>query len=360
MTNVLLAYSGSLDTTICLHWLASVKGFKVHTFSANLGQFEELPLLAEKAISLGATASHITDLRERFVKEFIYPCIRANAVYEEGYYLFSALSRPLIVEELIKIARDEACEFIAHGSRGIGNDYIRFENCVKALAPELKIITPLIELGLKGFNDDLKYVSDNNIKVEGIKKAIYNVEQNLWGSNIQLREFSLWDEPPREAYLLTVPVLETLDKVTQLELGFEGGLPKTLNAEEIPPLKLIDTLSKIGGRNGIGRYDIVESRLTGVKTREIYEAPAATIIYSAHKALEAITLDRDTLHYKDTFSKKYAELIYEGKWFTALRQGIDSFFQSIQEKVTGTVKLNLYKGKITVSGIKSPFSLIKT
>lgn len=359
MVKVALAYSGGLDTAICAYWLKNVKGFKVYTFSANIGQFTHLEPLAEQAIELGAIAAHIADIREKFICDFIHPCIRANAQYEQGYYLSSALSKPLIIQELVNIAKDEGCEFIAHGSRSIGNDSIRIENCIKVLALELGILTPLGDIGLTTPQEDISYAKSHNIKIRSERETIYNMEQNLWGSNFQIRNKDLWEKPPQDTYFLTTPVEESPNKVTNVEIEFEMGLPLGLNGERLPPVKLIDKLNKIGGQNAIGRYDVIENRLSGIKTREIYEAPAATILYTAHKILESITLEKELVHFKDNLSYQYGKLVYEGKWFTPLREGLDAFFKNIQEKVSGIIRLNLYKGNLTVTCLKSPNSLYK-
>jgi argininosuccinate synthase len=358
MPKVALAYSGGLDTTLCVHYLRHTKGMKVYTFSANVGQPEYLAPLAERAVELGAAAAHLADLREKFVREYIFPCIRANAVYEQGYFLFSALSRPLIIEELVKIAEEEGCEFIAHGSRGIGNDMLRIENCIRAVAPSLHVLTPLVELGLRGPKDDLEYARKNGINFDSEKQTVYNIEQNLWGNNIQLRDVNdTWEEPPKDTYILTVPAADAPSKPTVLEIDFRQGDPVAVDGEELGPVKLIDTLNKIGGRCAIGRFDVVENRISGLKTREIYESPAAAILLTAHRALESIALEREALHFKDSLSQRYADLVYEGKWFLSVRTGLDAFFSKINENVTGTVRLSLCRGALLVTGRKSPHTL---
>jgi len=358
MHKVALAYSGSLDTTLCVHFLRQVKGMKVYTFSANLGQPEYLAPLAERAVELGAAAAHLADLREKFVRDYIFPCIRANAVYEQGYFLFSALSRPLIVEELVKIAEDEGCEYLAHGSRGIGNDMLRIENCIRAVSPSMRIITPLVELGLRSPKDDLEYAKKTGLRIESERQAVYNVEQNLWGNNIQLREMKdTWEEPPKDTYILTVPPESAPAKPTVIEIDFKGGDPVAVDGEEPGPVKLIETLNKIGGRCAIGRFDVVENRISGLKTREIYESPAAAVLLMAHRALESVTLEREVIHFKESLSQRYADLVYEGKWFLSVREGLDAFFAKINQNVTGTVRLSLCRGAVTVTGRKSPHSL---
>jgi len=354
MPKVVLAYSGSLDTIICLHFLKNVKGFKVYTFSADIGQFIQLEPLAEEATELGATTAYIADLKNKFAKDFVYPCLRANARYENGYFLFSALSKPLIVQELVRIAREEECEFIAHGSRGIGNDSYRFENCIKAIASELKIIAPLSEIGLKNSKDDISFAKEHNIKINCTKEGIYNIEQNLWGCNIQIRDKNFWCPPPLSTYLLTVPISEAPDAETFIEIEFEKGLPTRLNGEEAKPEVLIDKLNKIGGKNAIGRYDMIEDRISGVKTREIYESPAATILYTAHMLLESAVFKKEMLDITGILSNEYANLVYKGEWFSLAKKGLDAFFENINVQVTGKVKLALHKGNIIVKEINSP------
>lgn len=358
MPKVALAYSGSLDTTICIHYLRHVRGMKVYTFSANVGQPEYLEPLAERAVELGAAAAHLADLRDKFAQDYILPCIRANAVYEQGYFLFSALSRPLIVEEVSRIAEEEGCGFIAHGSRGIGNDMIRLENCIRAVAPGVEILTPLVDLGLRSPVEDLEYAKKNTIPCESERQALYNVEQNLWGCNVQLRGIKdTWEEPPKDTYMLTVPPSEAPARPAVLEIDFRKGDPVAVDGEEMTPARLVEYLNKVGGRCAIGRFDVVENRISGLKTREIYESPAAAILVAAHRALESITLEKEVTHFKELLSQKYADLVYEGKWFLPLRAGLDAFFARVNENVTGTVRLSICRGALTVTGRKSPHTL---
>ncbi len=358
MPKVVLAYSGGLDTTICVHYLRHVKGMKVFTFSANLGQPEYLEPLAEQAVELGASAAHLADLREKFAREFIVPCIRANAVYEQGYYLFSALSRPLIIRELVAIAQEEGCDAIAHGSRGIGNDKIRLANAIRALGPDFDVLEPLVELNLRTPSDDLAYAREHGLQVESERRTLYNVEQNLWGSNIQLRGLSdTWEEPPRDTYVMTSSPADAPNKPVSVEIGFEAGVPVRLDGAETKLVALIDRLNKIAGRAGVGRFDVIENRIGGLKTRELYEAPAACVLIAAHRALEALTLDKPILHFKEGMSRAYADLVYEGNWYAATREGLDAFFAKINDRVTGDVRVTLFKGALTVAGRRSPNSL---
>jgi len=356
MSKVVLAYSGSLDTTICLHWLRTVKGMRVYTFSANVGQPEHLEPLSERALALGAVSAHIADLRDRFAWDFILPCIRAGTVYEQGYHLSSALSRPLIIQELVDLAQEEGCAMIAHGSRGLGNDSIRFRNCVRALAPDLQIIAPLHELGHDAPEDDLEYARAHDLPVESVRQTLFNIEENLWGANIQFRGADPWATPPRETYRMTLPPENTPDTPTGLEIGFEKGIPVSLDGKPHAPVSLIQSLNRLGGAHGVGRADMIENRITGRKTREIYEAPAAEILAAAHRALENLVLERALLHFQEMVRIRYADLVYEGHWFTLLRESLDAFFARTQECVTGTVQCRLFRGRADVARVESTFS----
>lgn len=343
---VVLAYSGGLDTDICIRWLQQ-QGFKVFALLTHLGQSNYLEPLGKKAVGLGATSAHIADLRHNFINSFIFPALKANACYEKGYFLGPALSRPIIVQELVRMAAEENCNFVAHGSGGVENDLSRFEKLLQSLAPELKIIAPLKELNLRTIEEIMHYAQVNDISIDKIKHVKYNIEENIWGINIQVYpEADLWKEPPFDTYLITTPLEETPDKPTVLEIGFEKGVPVLLDSERTNIVKLIETLNKIGGRNAIGRVEMVENKISGEKIREIYEAPAATILYTAHQALEEIILDKQTSHFKETLSRKYAELVYEGTWFIPFRQALDRFFDDINEKILGLVKLKVFKGNL--------------
>lgn len=363
---VVLAYSGGLDTTICLHWLQQ-KGYKVITLLAQLGQHQYLEPDGEKALNVGAADVHIIDLRQRFIKDYIWPTLKANAKYESGYLLSSALTRPLIAEELIRIANDENCSFVAHGARGIGNEHIRFENSILTLdparlagGPKIKIIAPLKELGLNSVKDDVDYARNNHLPLERIKYTLYNMEENLWGLNIHLGSITdvqtvkkepKW-ETPSDTYIITTPIMETSDTPIILEITFRKGEPTQLDAKKMNSLELINLLNRIGGRTAIGRWEMIEHKISGEKTLEVYEAPAATILYKAHQALEEIALDKELLHYKNSLSQKYGELVYDGFWFSPLRHALDKFFEYTQQSVTGSVKMKLLKGNMTVIGRK--------
>lgn len=359
MAKVALAYSGRLDTDICIWYLRNVLGMKVITFSANVGQPEYLEPLAERAVQTGAFAAHLADLRERFVQDFIFPVIKANAVYQGHYHLFSALARPLIMDELIDIARDEGATAIAHGGHSTGNDAMRFEKIAHDLAPEMKILTPLQDLGLKNTEDDIAYAKEHNIPVNTNKRVMRNVEQNLWGANIQLHECASWDPPPKDAWILTVPATQAPNRPILIEVEFEAGVPVGMDGERVPPVKLIEKLTKLGGRSGVGWYDVIEDRIRPKKVREVYEAPAAAIIHEAHRALEALTLEKNARQLTERMASRYAELVYEGRWFSGLRRSLAQFYEELNRPITGDVRIQLYRGHIDVLGAKSPNSIYR-
>lgn len=361
MNRVVLAFSGGLDTTICLHWLRAVKGYRVICFSAQLGQFESFEELGEKAIEVGAVAAQIEDLRERFVTEYIFPSIRASAVYEEGYLLGGALSRALISEELVRLAREENCNVIAHGCRGVGNDAIRFERHLQQLAPDLRIVAPLAQLRLKTPKADIEYARRHGIRFDAPKRTLFNIDQNLWGSNIQLGFVQdTGRQPPQGTYVLTSPPEEAPDRPEDITIEFEAGLPRGLDDAKVASVAIMEVLNQLGGKHAIGRFDVIENRISGIKSRELYEAPAAWIIYRAHRALEELVLNREMLHFQKLLSQKYAELVYEGLWFNEFRRALDAFFERGQHRVTGSVQVRLYKGSVHILGRRSPFSLFRS
>ncbi|MBI4577645.1 MAG: argininosuccinate synthase [Planctomycetes bacterium] len=357
MAKVVLAYSGDLDTAVTLHWLRHKQGHEVATFSANLGQGRYLEPVGEVAIEAGAVMAHVGDLRQKFVEDFIVPVIRSGARYESGYFLSSALSRPLIVAEMIKIAVEDGYEFIAHGGSHLGNDAVRFETCARALNPRIQILAPLRE-GPFGTYEDLRdYALRNEVRHAG-GDARFGVERNLWGRSVVCRETrDPWVDIPEEAFELTRRAGEAPAEGVSLTVGFEEGVPRTLNGEPVSRLALLERLNEIGGGHGVGRVVAVENRLTGLKSREVYEAPAATLIHVAHRALEDLTLGKELLHYKPLLSRKYAELVYNGLWFTELRRALDAFFLETQRYVTGEVRLRLQGTSCSAAGVRSDYSL---
>jgi len=358
MKKVVLAYSGGLDTSIIIPWLKETYGYEVIAMAADLGQGEELAPLQEKAIKSGASKLYIEDLREEFLTEFIFPTLKAGAVYEGNYLLGTSFARPLIARRLVEIAEQEGAVAIAHGATGKGNDQVRFELSVKALNPDLEIIAPWRIWDLKSREDCIDYAEARGIPVPVTKDRPYSMDRNLWHLSHEGGDLEdPWNEPKRDLYLLGVSPEDAPDEATYLELGFEQGVPTTLNGEKIAPVALLETLNEIGGKNGIGIVDMVENRLVGMKSRGVYETPGGTILYMAHQALEHLTLDRLTLHYKEQIALKYAEIVYDGVWYSPLREALDAFVNVTQKNVTGTVRVKLYKGNCTSAGVKSPYSL---
>jgi len=358
MKKVVLAYSGGLDTSIIIPWLKETYGYDVIAMAADLGQGEELAPLQEKATKSGASKLYIEDLREEFITEFIFPTLKAGAVYEGNYLLGTSFARPLIARRLVEIAEQEGAIAIAHGATGKGNDQVRFELSVKALNPDLEIIAPWRIWDLKSREDCIDYAEARGIPVPVTKDRPYSMDRNLWHLSHEGGDLEdPWNEPIRDLYLLGVSPEDAPDEATYLELGFEQGVPTTLDGKKIGPVALLETLNEMGGKNGIGIVDMVENRLVGMKSRGVYETPGGTILYMAHQALEHLTLDRLTLHYKEQIALKYAEIVYDGVWYTPLREALDAFVNVTQKNVTGTVRVKLYKGNCTSAGVKSPYSL---
>lgn len=353
---IALAYSGGLDTSVILKWLKENYQAEVITMIADLGQREDWDRLIKRAYKTGASKVYVEDLREEFVRDYIYPALKADAIYESKYLLGTALARPLIAKRLIEIARLNSCDALSHGATGKGNDQVRFELTFKALAPELKIIAPWREWELKSRQDEIIYAKRHGIKID--QERPYSIDQNLWHTSYEggiLEDLtSTLDE---DSFLLTRSPDRAPDEPSFVEIYFEEGIPKKVNNKELSPVDLIQSLNKVAGVNGIGRVDLVEDRVIGIKSRGVYETPAGTLLYIAHKELEHLTLDRETLHYKELISKKYAELIYYGLWYSPLRSAFDAFIDVIQKSVTGSIRLRLYKGNCIVETRNSPYSL---
>ncbi|HEY8499775.1 MAG TPA: argininosuccinate synthase [Clostridia bacterium] len=356
---VVLAYSGGLDTSIIIPWLKENYDYEVIAMAADVGQGEELEPLKEKAVKTGASKIYIEDLKEEFVTEYIFPTLKAGAKYEGKYLLGTSFARPIIAKRLVEIAKKEGAVAVAHGATGKGNDQVRFELTVKALAPELKIIAPWRIWDIRSREDAIDYATARNIPIPVTKKDNYSRDRNLWHLS---HEGSELEDPANEPYYdrllkLSVTPENAPDKPVYIEIEFEKGIPVKLNGSAKKPVELIMVLNKIGGENGIGIIDIVENRLVGMKSRGVYETPGGTILYAAHRELELLCIDRDTLHYKDILSHRFAELVYYGQWFTPLREAISAFVDSTQKTVTGKVRLKLYKGNIIPAGSESPYSL---
>lgn len=358
MDKVILAYSGGLDTSVCIQWLKEKKNLNVITFSADVGQGDDFEELCERALNTGASSAHVSDLKEELVTDYIFPSIRANAVYEDNYFLATALSRPLIAREMVNLAEEHSCWYFSHGCTGKGNDQVRIEAGIAALAPNKKIIAPLREWDLESREAEIDYARRFTIPVPVTKESPYSIDSNLWGVSIECGALEdPWNAPPEDAYRITVSPEKAPDKPEVIEIEFADGIPVALNGNPKKPVALIEELNKVAGAHGVGRSDMVENRLVGIKSREVYEAPAAEVIFRAHKALEALVLDRETLHFQDILSRRYAEIVYNGLWFSTLREALDSFFSRTQKYVEGVVRVRLYKGTCTVTGRKSGYSL---
>ena len=356
---VVLAYSGGLDTSVCLKWLQEEYKAEVITFTADLGQGKELDPVEGIAKGTGAIKVYIEDLREEFVREYVFPALQAGAIYESKYMLATALARPLIGKRLAEIADAEGADAVAHGCTGKGNDQVRFDVTAMALNPGLKVIAPVREWAMKSRDEEIEYAKRHNIPITVTKESPYSIDANLWGRSIECGVLEdPWAEPPEDVYEITVSPEEAPEEPTYIEIEFQSGVPVKLDGEDIPPVKLIDALTEIGGANGVGRVSYVEDRLVGIKSRETYECPAAVILFAAHKALEELTLDREMIRYKEEkISHEYSRLVYYGLWFSPLREALDAFVNVSQRNVTGTARVKLYKGTCSIVGVKSPYSL---
>jgi argininosuccinate synthase len=355
---VVLAYSGGLDTSIIIPWLKENYGYEVIAVTADVGQGEELEPLYDKAIKTGASKIYIEDLKEEFITDFIFPTLKAGAVYEGKYLLGTSFARPLIAKKLVEIARKEGAEAISHGATGKGNDQVRFELTVKALAPDLKIIAPWREWNIRSREDAIDYAEARGIPIPVTKKKIYSMDRNLWHLSHEGGDLEdPWNEPMSEMLMIITPPENAPDKPTYVEIEFEKGVPVAIDGTAMKPLELVIHLNEIAAANGVGIVDMVENRLVGMKSRGVYETPGGTVLYAAHRELEYLCLDRQTMHFKEILSGKYAELVYDGMWYSPLREAMDAFVDKTQEFVTGTVRMKLYKGNCTPAGTKSPYSL---
>jgi argininosuccinate synthase len=356
---VVLAYSGGLDTSVIIPWLKeNYNNCEVIAVTADLGQGDELNPVHDKAIKSGASKCYILDLKEEFISDYVWPTVKAGAVYEKKYLLGTSFARPLIAKKLVEIALKEGADAVAHGATGKGNDQVRFELSVHALAPQLAVIVPWREWDIRSREDAIDYAAAHNIPVPVTKKRDYSMDRNMWhlsheGSDLE----NPWNAPKDDLFIVTNTPEKAPDKDEYVELDFEEGVPIAVNGKKLSPAKLVEALNEIGIRNGIGICDMVENRLVGMKSRGIYETPGGTIIYYAHNELENLCLDRATNHYKELIGVQYAELVYNGMWFSPLREALQAFVDETQKTVTGTVRLKLYKGNVISAGAKSPYSL---
>ncbi len=363
MNKVVLAYSGGLDTSCIVRWLKE-RDYDIICFVADLGQGlgqgESFEAIEERALAAGASKVYIKDLQDEFVEDFVIPALKANAIYEGKYLLATALGRPLIAKYLVQIAHKEKANSIAHGCTGKGNDQVRFEVTAGILDSKLKILAPVREWEFKSREEEIEYAKSKNIPIDVTKKKPYSIDRNIWGISIEAGILENLDqEPPEDAYLITKSPAGGATYPKYIEVYFEKGKPKKIDGKAYKLKDLINHLNVVGGMYGVGRQDLVENRLVGIKSREIYEAPAATILHIAHRELESLVLDRETAHFKEIIGLKYSELVYYGLWYSPLKQALDGFIDSTQEYVTGSIKLKLTKGVCAPVSRKSPYSLYK-
>jgi len=356
---VALAYSGGLDTSVCVRWLAQ-RGYRVIAFMANVGQGDPPAAAIARAKRAGAARVLVRDLRREFVTEYLWPSLQAHAVYEGKYLLATALSRPLIAKHLVDVAHDVRATTVAHGCTGKGNDQVRFELTVRILDPRLKIVAPVREWEFRSREEEIDYARRHGIPIDVSKRSPYSIDQNLWGTSIESGVLEdPWTEPPPQTYRSIRSPERAASRPVYVTIGYVQGAPRALDGRRVPPIALIERLNRLGAAHGIGRSDMIESRVVGIKSREVYEAPAATMLLEGHEELERLILDRELLRVKQDIGAQYAELIYSGRWWTPLKSALDAFVDATQRRVTGTVRLKLYKGACQVVGRRSPHSLYR-
>lgn len=355
---IVLAYSGGLDTSVGIEWLKETYNAEVIAFCADLGQGEDLTAIREKALKTGASKAYVEDLRAEFIGEYLFPMLRANALYEGTYMLGTSIARPLIAKKQIEIAVKENADAVAHGATGKGNDQVRFELTYYALKPDIKVIAPWREWPFESRQSLIDYAEKHGIPVTATKEKPYSTDRNIFHISYEGGVLEdPWSEPPQDMYTMMLPPEKAPDNPTFIEVHYREGNPVGLNDETLGPVELFERLNAIAGENGIGRVDIVENRYVGIKSRGVYETPAGTVLHGAHRAIESLTLDREVLHLRDSLIPRYAELIYYGYWFSPEREMLQAMIDSVQREVTGTVRLKLYKGNCMVVGRKSPLSL---
>ena len=353
---LVLAYSGGLDTSVCIRWLMN-KGYSVIAVCADVGQGENLKLVRDRAVACGAQKVIVRDLRREFAQEYVLPALKAGAVYEDKYLLATALSRPLIAKAIAEVAKSEKAGAVAHGCTGKGNDQVRVEVSLRILSPRLKVIAPVREWELKSRAAEIRYAQAHRLPIAKKSESKYSIDQNLWGVSIESGPLEdPWVEPPEEAYRWTTNPAKASSKGEVVRIDFLKGTPVGLNGRRMPLVALIQKLNAAGARHGVGRTDLIEDRLVGIKSREVYEAPAATILHAAHAELERLTLDREMLGFKEQVSQRYARLIYDGLWFSPLKAALDRFVEETQTRVTGTIRVKLLRGNAVCVGRRSPFS----
>ncbi|GAV56523.1 Arginosuc_synth domain-containing protein [Cephalotus follicularis] len=359
LNKVVLAYSGGLDTSVIVPWLRENYGCEVVCFTADVGQgIKELEGLEQKAKASGACQLVVKDLKEEFVRDYIFPCLRAGAIYERKYLLGTSMARPVIAKAMVDVAKEVGADAVSHGCTGKGNDQVRFELTFFALNPDLNVVAPWREWNIRGREDAIEYAKKHNVPVPVTKKSIYSRDRNLWHLSHEgdiLEDPAI--EPKKDMYMMTVDPVDAPNEPEYVEIGIVAGLPVSVNGKVFSPASLLSELNEIGGRHGVGRVDLVENRLVGMKSRGVYETPGGTILYAAVRELETLTLDREMIQVKDSLALKYAELVYAGRWFDPLRESMDSFMEKITETTTGSVTLKLYKGSVSVTGRESTYSL---
>lgn len=356
---IVLAYSGGLDTSVIIKWLME-RDYEVVCYMGDLGQGSDNKSAVERAFKIGATKCIVGDLKKKFLTDYAFRTLKTGALYQGKYNLATALSRPIIAEAMLAVAKKEKAHAVAHGCTGKGNDQVRFEVTFSLKAPNLKVMAPVREWELATRESEIDYAKKHKVPIEQTKGKIYSIDKNLWGTSVEGgRLENPWNEPGKDTYVSVVPPEKAPSKSQYVRVGFRKGVPVSVNGKKLGPVELVDKLNKLGAAHGVGRVDMVEDRLVGIKSREVYESPASSILYAAHSSLEELVLDRTTRSYKQTVAPKYAELVYNGLWFTPLKEAIDIFVDKTQENVTGEVKLKLYKGSVTIAGRKSAKSRYK-
>ncbi len=357
MTRIVLAYSGGLDTSVAIPWLREKHGAEVIAVTLDLGQGGELNQIRERAMAAGASRCHVLDVREEFARDYILPALQADALYEERYPLATALGRPLIAKKLVEIAQMENASAIAHGCTGKGNDQVRIDVSARAIDPRMTVVAPAREWDMTRA-EEIEYARVRRVAVSATSKSPYSTDQNLWGRSIECGVLEdPWNEPPDDIYTLTKAPASAPDVPAYVQIEWQSGVPTAVNGVEMSLVELIGSLETIAGVHGVGRIDMVENRVVGIKSREIYEAPAALLLHTAHREIEGLVTPKDLQRLKQRLSQEYADIVYNGLWFSATRTAIDAFMQSIQKKVSGTIRLKLFKGDCRVVGRKSPFAL---
>ena len=356
---VVLAYSGGLDTSVCVKWLAE-RGFRVIAFMADVGQGEPSAAAVRRAKIAGAARVIVRDLRREFVTDYCFPALQAHAVYEGAYLLATALSRPLIAAHLVDVAHQTGAKAVAHGCTGKGNDQVRFEVTARIFDPSLKIVAPVREWAFASREEEIDYCREHRIPIEVTKRSPYSIDQNLWGTSIESGVLEdPWTGPPADTYRSIRPASRAPSRAAQVTVEFARGVPVRLNGARLNPVRLVERLNALGGLHGVGRSDMIESRVVGIKSREVYEAPAATALLAAHQELERLVLDRELLRFKQGIAAHYAHLVYAGLWFTPLKRALDAFVADTQQRMTGQVRLTLHKGACQVTGRRSPHGLYR-